>query len=126
MYLTKQFFISTQSWMDCVMSEHNRPPAAAEARDHEYVELVQLILQSTWRPGDLVRTAAGTIWQFRPVSYTSDFPEASEGPGSATAGGDVNTRNARRPVGGHALPDLTERGRGGSLCSAWSRPGSAS
>jgi hypothetical protein len=93
------------------MSEHTPTPAAAEARHREYVELVQVILQRTWRPGELVRTAAGTIWQFRPVASTSDVPEERDGSGSARVGGDGDTRNAPRPGRGHALPDPTDRAR---------------
>jgi hypothetical protein len=62
-------------------------PALAdeEAPDDEYDELVQLIVEAEWQPGDLVGTATGTIWQFRVTPYTSDFPDVST-PHAATPG----------------------------------------
>jgi hypothetical protein len=61
-----------------MMSDQDPIPAEEPAREDEYDELVPLIVAGRWHPGDLVRTATGTIWQFREVPYTSDFPEGHE------------------------------------------------
>jgi hypothetical protein len=46
-----------------------------DARADEYVELIQLIGDGGWHPGDIVRTATGVTWQFRETPYTTEFPE---------------------------------------------------
>jgi hypothetical protein len=49
--------------------------AAEESRQDEYAELVHLIVEGGWHPGDIVRTSRGATWQFRKIPYTADFPE---------------------------------------------------
>ena len=60
------------------MSEHGTAPSCNDAPDEEYDELLHLIVDAEWHPGDIVRTSKGVTWQFRKTPYTSDFPEASE------------------------------------------------
>ena len=62
------------------MSDHAPAPAGGDALDDEYDELVHLIVETEWNPGDLVHTATGLTWQFRVTPYTSDFPDVSAGP----------------------------------------------
>ena len=57
------------------MSDHDHAPADEDSREDEYVELVHLIGDGGWNPGDIVRTSKGVTWQFRETPYTSDFPE---------------------------------------------------
>ena len=67
------------------MKDRHTDPADADTSASEYEELVQLIVDSAWNPGNTVRTSQGRIWQFRTVPYTSDFPQTVE-------------RHASRPV----------------------------
>ncbi len=56
------------------MSDQRAVPADEDPGDDEYGELVQLIVNAEWLPGDIVRTSKGATWQFRAAPYTSDFP----------------------------------------------------
>ena len=56
------------------MSEHGTAPPGNDALDKEYDELLHLIVDAEWHPGDIVRTSNGVTWQFRETPYTSDFP----------------------------------------------------
>jgi hypothetical protein len=49
--------------------------AAEDSRQDEYAELVHLIVDGGWHPGDIVRTSTGVTWQFRKIPYTTEFPE---------------------------------------------------
>ena len=60
------------------MSEHGTAPPGNDAADKEYDELLHLIVDAEWHPGDIVRTSKGVTWQFRETPYTSDFPEANK------------------------------------------------
>ena len=60
------------------MSEHGTAPPGNNAPEEEYDELLHLIVDAEWHPGDIVRTSKGVTWQFRKTPYTSDFPEANE------------------------------------------------
>ena len=55
------------------MSEHGTASPGNDPRD-EYDELVQLIVNMEWHPGDIVRTSKGVTWQFRETPSTSDIP----------------------------------------------------
>jgi hypothetical protein len=68
------------------MTRDSYAPADQDARDDEYAELVQLIVQRTWRPGELVRTATGRISQFRATPHTAGFPDADQPHVARTAG----------------------------------------
>jgi hypothetical protein len=61
-----------------VMSEYGTAAPGNDAPDEEYDELLQLIVDAEWHPGDIVRTTKGVRWQFRKTPYTSDFPDANE------------------------------------------------
>jgi hypothetical protein len=58
-----------------VSSRRDGRSADDDARADEYVELIQLIGDGGWHPGDSVRTATGVTWQFRETPYTTEFPE---------------------------------------------------
>ena len=60
------------------MSEHGTAPPGNNAPEEEYDELLHLIVDAEWHPGDIVHTSRGGRWQFRKTPYTSGFPEASE------------------------------------------------
>jgi hypothetical protein len=57
------------------MRAHDHTPADEDSRQDEYDELVHLIADGGWNPGDVVRTSKGVTWQFRVTPYTTDFPE---------------------------------------------------
>ena len=71
------------------MSEHSTAPPGNDAPDEEYDELVDLIVNAEWHPGDIVRTTKGVRWRFRETPYTSEFPEADEPHSSDKAGKDA-------------------------------------
>ena len=71
------------------MSEHGTAPPGNDAPDEEYDELLHLIVDAEWHPGDIVRTSKGGRWQFRKPSYTSDFPDGNELLSSGKTGKDA-------------------------------------
>ena len=70
------------------MSDQDTVRANDHAPDDEYDELVRLIVDGGWTPGDIIRTSKGGTWQFRRVPYTSDFPEVDERHASGEASKD--------------------------------------
>jgi hypothetical protein len=60
------------------MSDRDLDPASVDSPTEEYEELVHLIVDGVWNPGDIVCTSDGVRWQFREDLYTSDFPETME------------------------------------------------
>ena len=60
------------------MSNRDIDPANGDSPAAEYDELVHLIVDGTWNPGDIVCTSHGARWQFRKDLYTSDFSETME------------------------------------------------
>jgi len=60
------------------MSDRDLDPASVNSPTEEYEELVHLIVDGAWDPGDIVYTSDGVRWQFREDLYTSDFPETME------------------------------------------------
>jgi hypothetical protein len=66
------------------LSRRNSRSANEESRQDEYAELVHLIVDGGWNPGDIVRTSKGVRWKFRETPYTTDFPEQEATPRSST------------------------------------------
>jgi len=86
-------FLLAHSARSALVSEHGTAPPGNDAPDEEYDELLQLIVDAEWHPGDIVRTSTGVSWQFRETPYTSDFPEANE----PHASGPVSGGSRQRP-----------------------------
>ena len=76
------------------MSEHGTASPGNDAPNEEYDELLHLIVDAEWHPGDIVRTTKGVRWRFRETPYTSDFPETNEPHSSDTARKDADRSRA--------------------------------